>query len=301
MKKLFSCSLFALCISTSVQRVAAQTPPVCPEPTIISVKKVPCTTGSGEKFEIKYTNNTGFIGSIKVSSGSGGNNHFTECVNLPPCANLPCSTLVVYTTGCMSTQYSLDTIFRQTFPGPNCTNTCITVPVKFNSFDAKDNGGKVSLTWVFEDEESMNGPNARFEIERSYDGKAFSQIGIFLPINGKTGLFIDASPDKKNVYYRIVAIENNGHKNYSRIAFVSLEKSEEIKAFLNGIKLFFKNPPQGPTMVKIYDAVGKLYSANMTSTLSTGVDMPSLGKGLYIVSLVSKDTGKTYSGKFIVN
>ncbi len=116
---------------------------------------------------------------------------------------------------------------------------CSTLPVSILNFKGSINDNKALLTWSTATEFNNKG----FEIERSRDGKTFTQIGF---INGagsttqrKDYTYSDAMlSDFSNatIYYRLKQIDLDGKINYSNVIPLSLRDILSWKLYPNPIK-----------------------------------------------------------------
>ena len=100
------------------------------------------------------------------------------------------------------------------------------LPVKYLSFEGKKIANSLLLNWITTEEINNN----YFQIERSFNGLDFTQIGLALDgfENGtkKEYAFKDYSDLLKNkeiIYYRLKQIDNDGNYTFSKNLIVSLK------------------------------------------------------------------------------
>ena len=100
------------------------------------------------------------------------------------------------------------------------------LPVKYLSFEGKKSANSLLLNWITSEEVNNN----YFQIERSFNGIDFMQIGLALDgfENGtkKEYAFKDYSDLLKNkeiIYYRLKQIDNDGNYSFSKNLIVSLK------------------------------------------------------------------------------
>lgn len=285
-------SLIALFGAIQINKLNAQTS--CPTPVVQNMALVPCSTG--HKIQFQYTNTTGVTGSVNVSLGSGTNLKYQQCIELPVC-----STLVTLSSSCFTTGTVFDTLFKVVYPFTNC-QPCISLPVHFISFNAeKKDAGKIRLAWEVE---ISNEQNDYFKVERSYDGRNFSEIAlVFTDPNFKKYSFTDNPSNTGKIYYRIVYHSNSG-KKYSNVVLVSFEKITEIKPFLDGTGTLRVQglPPDEMAAIVVIDLSGRILTKAQMQTeqiLSNGIQVNNLATGIYVVNVTT--TTKAYSGKFFKN
>jgi hypothetical protein len=169
--------------------------------------------------------------------------------------------------------------FRTNVGGSN-----IALPVKFQSLDAKTVNSYVSLKWNVATEENLSG----YSIERSADGRNFSQIA-FVNASGETNYsFVDNKPGSVS-YYRIKSVDINGKYGYSTVALVKSGKSMiVVKAFPSPV---IKNVSiQHPTAIAgssitISSADGRVIKTIVPAAgmQQTDVDLSAAKSGLYLV------------------
>lgn len=105
-------------------------------------------------------------------------------------------------------------------------NTVFSLPVKYLSFEGKMIKNSLVLNWVTLEEVNHN----YFQIERSFNGSDFTQIGLALDgfENGtkKEYAFKDYSNEAKNkkiIYYRLKQIDYDGNYTFSENLLVNLK------------------------------------------------------------------------------
>jgi len=110
---------------------------------------------------------------------------------------------------------------------------------------------------------------SHYSIERSADGLKFSEIGIVSSNQINEYHFNDLNPYSENNYYRIIGLENNGYKNYSKVVKVAFDKEEaSITVTPNPIgndrtlHMNFKNMLKGDYQLDIYDWSGRKVGGN---------------------------------------
>lgn len=100
------------------------------------------------------------------------------------------------------------------------------LPVKYLSFEGKMITNSLLLNWITTEEINNN----YFQIDRSFNGIDFMQIGLALDgfVNGtkKEYAFKDYSAllkNKETIYYRLKQIDNDGNYTFSKNLIVSLK------------------------------------------------------------------------------
>ncbi|NTS43838.1 T9SS type A sorting domain-containing protein, partial [Flavisolibacter sp. BT320] len=175
----------------------------------------------------------------------------------------------------------------------NGTISQAALPVTFIGFDAKKLGNSVLLTWKIAGEENV----ARYEVERSEDGRSYTRIGQIQSHGKDIYNFSDDAP-VASAYYRIKNVDNDGAFKYSSIARISGGRSSIVlKAFPQPVAntLTLQHPSyDGKTSISIANAEGRVVRniQPASGSIQTTVDMSSLGKGMYFIR-VSQENGTT--------
>jgi hypothetical protein len=161
-----------------------------------------------------------------------------------------------------------------------------TLPLKDNSFTATLTGSTVTLNWV-----GYSDAASHYELERSADGAAFSQIGV---VDGRSAskeaayTYVDQQPLSPVNYYRLKVVENNGSVDYSKVLKVNVTRpGSSFQAFPNPVatSLTIRFPePQKNVDMRIADMSGRMVKeAQLGAGQSLQVDVSRLVKGVYVL------------------
>ena len=186
--------------------------------------------------------------------------------------------------------------------GASCPNSNAQLPISLYGFDASVVNNTAILKWSTMKEVE----NAGFEIQRSADGKAWSNIG-FVATKAENGnsstnidyLFADIRPAMGINMYRLKQIDKDGTATYSAIKTLRLQEGNSIAIAPNPVRdyLSIQNISLNST-VNVYDMVGKLVYSVKASDAHLHLDMRQLLSGLYLIKV--KDTqGATQSFKVV--
>lgn len=195
-------------------------------------------------------------------------------------------------TGTVSIDPSFTDIYddnNTTISNGTFTNTAtnnVTLPVDLTFFKASPLQNSFRLEWATSAEENNEG----FEVQRSYNGRAFETIG-FVEGNGTTleshsYSFIDDNYAKTGefIYYRLRQVDFNGDYEFSPTVTVELGEANDLR--ISSLRVF-PNPNSNGVVnfenadsknLSIYSATGSLVKQyqNVGSQLHT--DLPA---GLY--------------------
>lgn len=166
-------------------------------------------------------------------------------------------------------------------------------PVTLLSFDARRNGAVNKLTWNTSQEQN----SYRFIVERSADGRNFSELG-FVQAAGNSTIqrnynYTDESPLKGINYYRLKMVDQNNSFRYSEIRNIRNLGVSDMQITPNpvvdNLKMQVDAVVAGTAVLYITDLSGKnIYQErlNLVSGLNNlNIPMTRLAKGTYFVSL----------------
>ena len=164
------------------------------------------------------------------------------------------------------------------------------LPVNFIGFDAKKGSIGVQLTWKVAGEENV----ARYEVERSTDGRNFTTVGSVAVNKKDTYTYLD--PTNNNVvYYRIKNVDNDARYKYSSIARIANGKTNiVIKAFPQPVinQLIIQHPSiKENSLLTLSTADGRVVKSIRPSagSMQTSLDMATMQKGMYIIRFDAGD------------
>lgn len=177
-----------------------------------------------------------------------------------------------------------------------------TLPVKLQSFAALYDRKDVQLTWITSMEENFS----HFVIEKSIDGKNFSNAAVVLSTGTSKGQEATYSFKDKNVssasamlYYRIRFVENTGESSYSDVRVIRLTKEQktlQLTTYPNPVtdqlRVTLPNAWQGKSvMLEVFNSNGskvqglQINNASQTETIKFG----AFSKGFYVVKATCED------------
>ncbi len=187
------------------------------------------------------------------------------------------------------------------------------LPVKLYSFNAfLLTNKKVELKWVTVTELQTS----HFELERSLDGKEFSQIGITFALgNSDTKINYDFTDNLNNVtsaivYYRLKMVDRDGKFDYSEVRVIKTKIQEEqtinILTYPNPVTTDLRitvpaNWQNKQVIYEVYNTNGNLLqrTINANSSQTESMNVQKLTAGMYIV--VAKCNGATAQQRIFKN
>ena len=227
-----------------------------------------------------------------------------------------------YVDGCLAISSQLN---NPVFAALNPYNGKITIADAGNNRvrQINNNATPVSIvnlkTFVFENQVKTTWQTATeintdyFNVQRSIDGKEFSNIGTVKAAGNSTissnYLYTDLDAAKTNasiLYYRLQSIDKDGSSSYSRVVSVQLNNNNFplITISPNPVKdhatIHFNHPIEKGT-ISVYDEAGnKVYDKAINTPLEYYTfNVQNLKTGIYIVVL--KTGNKVYQQKIFIN
>jgi predicted esterase len=218
-----------------------------------------------------------------------------------PVPNYPCTQNVHEIWGTVYNQ-----TFRQNINGRNVNvyewlvqySRAALLPVKLENYSVQLKDGKVSVRWAT----SAENNNAGFTIERSGDGRRFTEVAVIPAVGnttGKTYQWMDERPLTNLSYYRLVQTDLNGHKEYfqvKRIMNRSLFDRSLVVApnpFTTELAAFINVPRTQQVTISITDISGRVlktaYGKYAEGAAEFNMNTTSLPKGIYFLKVKGED------------
>ncbi len=186
------------------------------------------------------------------------------------------------------------------------------LPVKYLSFDAIAVNKAITLNWVTAEEVNNN----RFEVERSFNGNSFTNIGIvldgFATGTKKAYSLKDNSTllqENAVVYYRLKQVDNSGRFTYSNILVVRSKNENNVamqvspNPFVETLTVRFNSNEKTDAVIRIVNLSGqtvinKAVSVNKGFNNAQLNGLSNLPSGVYVASLIVN--GKVIENQKIV-
>jgi hypothetical protein len=173
----------------------------------------------------------------------------------------------------------------------------IVLPIELKSFNGSLLNNKVQLKWFVDENET----GAHFDIEKSTDGKNFSNIGVVFTTS-KAGTdsytFNESSELTATGYYRLRIVNKNGSVVYSKIVVLKTGKevsSNSLVVLQNqgaSVTFNYTTTKGGTYKVNVYNISGaKLFAT--TANMQAGINASSLtvdgivSSGVYILEVLN--------------
>lgn len=196
-------------------------------------------------------------------------------------------------------EFTVNSFSEFWFNNGGATNTQ-PLPVNLFAFEATKQSGNALLSWKTEHEINA----AKFEIERSGDGRNFTGIGTKLT-NGNTVAgnynFTDSTPLQGVNYYRIKILQRDGKFTYSVIRKLDFSNSnDDILIYPNPVtqQTVFISASANCSSAILYDGAGKLVKSFALQGTSNSISIKGIAKGIYMLKVISANS--SYTQKILV-
>ncbi len=185
-------------------------------------------------------------------------------------------------------------------------SSCTTLSVNFISISANRNSNAVLVNWKVAAEQDI----LRYEIERSADGRSFSNAGTVTANGSSSYSWLDGSALQQSSYYRIKSIDRRGMIKYSGIVKISSGNEPSIiRVWPNPVEgsefnLQFKNQPAGRYDIRLLDAAGRVLLVTSAqhadgNSMETIKLSPGIGTGFYQLEVIAPDKTVSVQKLFI--
>lgn len=190
----------------------------------------------------------------------------------------------------------------QCFNAGPLTSTGVALPVTLTSFNATKQNQTALLTWTTASEQNNKG----FDIERSADGKNWSAIS-FISSKSKTGnssetinyAFTDKAIINGANYYRLKQINLNEKFHYSDIKKINFESASIISVYPNPVQSIVNIVGvEINDIIRLSNVSGKVFRTIKAKSNTISMEMNSLPKGVYLIS-IGKVDGTLESLQFV--
>lgn len=172
------------------------------------------------------------------------------------------------------------------------------LPVTFTQFNAQKQGASVRLNWTVSQELNI----ARYEVERSSDGRNFTKIAqvdaTASSATSKSYASVDNQPVAGVGYYRIKSVGTAGDIQYTNIVRVQFGQSQPAVTLMTNpvkgkqIRFQLVDLPEGRYQAVLRDMAGKQLTAlsllHQGSISTQSLDIPALAAGSYVFEVVGE-------------
>ncbi len=174
------------------------------------------------------------------------------------------------------------------------------LPVKIKNYEVKLNNEKQVLNeWTTLTETNTS----HFNVQRSFDGRSFENIGKVEAVGASSYSFKDDNLSNNlssKIYYRLEVVDFDGSKNYSEIKVISLSKDKSTFSFYpNPAKDFIVVEGKNIEQINIIDRFGRVLKQIKNNAEQQIINTSLLAKGLYIFQVITSKK-EIITSKFLV-
>ena len=182
----------------------------------------------------------------------------------------------------------------------NPQKTAGALPVTLQNFSVRNVNENIHLQWATSYEKNSN----YFEIQRSTDGRNFSQIGKVYTSGNSTMVnnynFDDKQAAKGVNYYRLASVDLDGKTGLSKIVSINVKVAHSFNLSMvhlnkdvNQLSLSINSDKPQNVLATVIDAVGRVYFSS-TLKVNSGLnsitkELSNLGKGIYFLKVATGD------------
>ncbi|WP_222165016.1 T9SS type A sorting domain-containing protein [Edaphocola aurantiacus] len=248
-----------------------------------NTKKLKIVTLPTAAFILKYNGSALVAGSIITS-------YDPSLLSIAPSLSTPGGTL--------NTSFTYVTYDAANLPDATAATYTVTytqpLPIELAYFRATVEDCNAILSWASNTEIQFR----EFGVERSNDGKTFTEIGTVSPTGSNSKyMFKDVSAEGK-LYYRLKLVDNDRSFTYSTIAnaFVNCMKETLIFPTVAKNVIYIQNATIN-SKVSIYNINGSMVKELTINSNMEQVDLTGLAAANYLVTV--NDNGKITSAKIV--
>ncbi|MCU0421267.1 MAG: T9SS type A sorting domain-containing protein [Bacteroidia bacterium] len=251
------------------------------------------------------TNNTLYTANAVFGSGSTtGTGNFVVFSGSGTSVNI---TGLTQLTGYQFDVYEYNGRYMHIQFAPVANGNTTTLPVNLVSFNGRNNKGDVKLNWTTAGERNNRG----FYVERSIDGKSFTEVG-FVKGNITTAVVTNYTHtdeqafvinNTNKLFYRLRQVDLDGKFNYSNVIVVLEEASDKFAVsaypvpFTNELSINVNSTSTDAITVEVYDVQGRLLLNQVQETVINNVinvnNINQLQSGVYLVKVSQGGTQQT--------
>lgn len=180
---------------------------------------------------------------------------------------------------------------QNTVFSPTLNVSATPLPVTWQSFSTRmGNNGRVSIDWATASEVNAS----YFEIQRSDDSRTFTTIKSVKAMGySQSSSFYhyeDEFLPRGIYYYRLREVDADGRTDLTRIVSVRVEGNETVRVFPNPASdQITVESGQALNRIAIFNSGGKLVQSAQTAEKTIRLNIASLPKGLYVVSVDGRE------------
>lgn len=176
--------------------------------------------------------------------------------------------------------------------------------VALDDFSVFQHDDEIYVSWIIARGNTCNG----ISIERSGDDVHYAEIEYIPGVCGSPSApqpysFIDKRPLPNQVNYYRLELGLQGYSETRQLEFISIDDSGfqlRPNPASDQTHILFNNGRNQQFDLEIYSLAGTLMESRSSNTSDIFLDVSSYNGGVYLLQLINKESGKTYSGRLVV-
>lgn len=156
------------------------------------------------------------------------------------------------------------------------------LPVEFLSLTATPLSKTVEISWQTASEKNAQ----HFEVERSRDGKVFSEIGQVKAIGQSSVVqhytFIEGKPTNGINYYRLRQVDRNGKKTLTHTISTIFQSNNKLTIYPNPVSTVLTIETTDTGNFQIINLLGQTL---IQGKVANRIDVSALPQGTYILKI----------------
>lgn len=193
-------------------------------------------------------------------------------------------------------------VYQTAVATDNPMNVSSALPVTWQSFEVNQSTGKYTWSWQLGVELQV----AYYAPQYSLDGVHYQDAGKVMQNNDHHHYtFTTALDEPGQLYFRVMAVDNDGRKSYSTIKiWNSNDKTSALILYPNPVsdKLWIKWPGSAASslQVAVYNVVGKrVLQKTLSNSADVSIPVAGLATGVYYLIVEDKLHKEKKTGKFL--
>ena len=170
-----------------------------------------------------------------------------------------------------------------------------TVSLALHDLIVSEKDKKILLRWKAD---SLPSPENFYAVERSNNGIDFNLVGVIKTTNSGWIEFLDESPPKGKIFYR-VKFSTSRASYYSEMIAASSSVDISCKFYPNPVDKVLIVRSEAGVDVQISDQSGKPLITDKFPGGIKVIDVSALEPGIYVITLFQKETGRQLTEKLV--
>ncbi len=167
---------------------------------------------------------------------------------------------------------------------------CFPLPIVLANFTGKTIQDINYITWNVTQEVNVK----EYKLQRSKDGVAFETIATITANNKNIYTYNDATMQYAKNYYRLLTVDNDGHKEYSTVILLQNEIGTNVVLYPNPVTniLYINSTHTGTTLfdVTLLNAIGEVQYSKKNNATAVEINTSNFSNGIYYIQYEENKT-----------